>query len=110
MPTGRLGATNITTTSSNTTVYTVPASTFSVVSINICNRSSSANATIRLAIASSGTPGTDEWIEFDTAIVPNGVLERTGLVMDTGKNLVLVVTSATPTVTAVCYGIETSTA
>ena len=46
MATGRLGTANITTTS-NTTIYgPVAASTFSVVSVNICNRNSSTAATI----------------------------------------------------------------
>ena len=109
MATGRLGTANITTTS-NTTIYTVPASTFAVVSVNIVNRSSSASAQIRIAVASSGTPGTDEYIEYDSAIVANGVLERTGIVMDAGKLLVVQTPTATPTLSVVAFGIETSTA
>ncbi len=109
MATGRLGTANITTTA-DTTVYTVPASTFSVVSVNVVNRSSSANASIRIAIASSATPGVAEYIEYDSALVPNGVLERTGLVMDAGKLIVVQTPTATPTLSVVVYGIETSTA
>lgn len=109
MPTGRLGTANITTTAATTT-YTVPAATFSVVSVNIVNRSSSASALIRLAVSSTATPGADEWIEFDSALVANGVLERTGIVMDAGKLIVVQTTTATPTLSVVVYGIETSTA
>jgi hypothetical protein len=109
MPTGRLGTANITTTSA-TTAYTVPATTFSVVSVNIVNRSSSAAALIRLAVSSSATPGADEWIEFDSSLVANGVLERTGIVMDAGKLIVVQTTTSTPTLSVVVYGIETSTA
>jgi hypothetical protein len=87
MATGRLGTANITTTAA-TTVYTVPASTFSVVSVNIVNRSSSAAALIRLAVSATSTPGADEWIEFDSSLVANGVLERTGIVVDAGKLIV----------------------
>lgn len=109
MATGRLGTANITSTS-DTTVYTVPASTFSVVSVNIVNRSSSASAQVRLAIASSATPGVAEYIEYDSALVANGVLERTGIVMDAGKLLVIQTPTATPSLSVVVYGIETSTA
>ena len=109
MATGRLGTANITTTAAST-VYTVPAATFAVVSVNIVNRSSSASALIRLAVSSSASPGLDEWIEFDSSLVANGVLERTGIVMDTTKLIVVQTTTATPTLSVVVYGIETSTA
>lgn len=110
MATGRLGTANITSASTNTTLYTVPSSTFSVVSVNICNRSSSTAATIRLAVSSSATPAADEWIEYDSSLVANGVLERTGIVMDAGKYLVAYTGTASPTLSCVVYGIETSTA
>jgi len=109
MPTGRLNTANITTTS-NTTVYTVPATTFSVVSVNVVNRSSSAPALIKIAVASSASPGLDEWIEFESSLVANGVLERTGIVMKTGELIVVQTTTATPALSVVVYGIETSTA
>jgi hypothetical protein len=109
MPTGRLGTANVTTTS-DTTVYTVPLATFSVVSVNVVNRSSSAAAQIRIAVASSATPGVAEYIEYDASLVANGVLERTGIVMDAGKLLVVQTPTSTPTLSVVVYGIETSTA
>ena len=109
MATGRLGTANITTTGA-TTVYTVPASTFSVVSVNVVNRSSSAAAQIRIAVSSTASPGLDEWIEFDSSLVTNGVLERTGLVLDAGKLIVVQTPTSTPTLSVVVHGIETSTA
>lgn len=109
MPTGRLGTANITSTA-DTTIYTVPASTFSVISVSILNRNASTACDVRVAIASSATPATAEYIEYDTSLVAKGVLERTGLVMDAGKILVVQVSSATPTVSVVAMGIETSTA
>ena len=109
MATGRLGTANITSTA-NTTIYTVPSSTFAVVSVSICNRNSTTAATIRVAVASSASPNADEWIEYDTSLVASGVLERTGLVMKATEVLVVQVSSATPTVSVVAMGIETSTA
>ena len=109
MATGRLGTANITTTA-NTTIYTVPSSTFAVVSVNICNRNSTTAATIRVAVSSSASPNPDEWIEYDTSLVASGVVERTGLVLAANQQVVVQISSATPTISVVAMGIETSTA
>lgn len=110
MATGRLGIANITNTNDTTVYGPVPANTFSVVTVNVVNRSSSASVDIRIAVASSATPAPAEYIEYDADIVANGVLERTGIVMDTGKLIVVQTPTATPTLSVVVMGIETSTA
>lgn len=102
MTTGRLGAANLSATT-NTTIYTVPSSTVGSLSINVCNRNSN-SVTVRLALAASGTPDTTEWIEYDAPIPANGVLERTGLVLDAGKNVVAYASATN--VSVVAWGYE----
>ena len=106
MATGRLGASALS-AATDTTVYTCPADTFAVVTVSMCNRNAASSSDIRLAVAASGTPTTAEYIEYDTELLANGVLERTGIVLDAGKNIVA--RSAGSDTTVVIYGIETST-
>jgi hypothetical protein len=76
----------------NTVVYTVPAATVGVVTISITNTTLTPIST-RLAIASSGTPTTSEYIEYDTIISANAVLERSGIVMNATEAVVVFATS-----------------
>ena len=105
MASGILGQSALSATT-NTTVYTVPASTLAVVNINVVNRSTSATADVRLALASSGSPSNAEWIEFDATIPARGVLERTGIAMNAGENVVVYASTANCSVSV--YGLEQS--
>lgn len=102
MASGILGQSDLAATT-NTTVYTVPASKVATFTVNCCNRSSN-SVTVRLALASSGTPALSEWIEYDTAIPANGVLERTGLVAHAAERLVAYAGAANVSVSV--YGFE----
>ena len=87
----------------NTTVYTVPSGVASTFNVSICNQGSS-SITARLAVAAAATPATSEYIEYDASIPANGVLERSGIVAQTGKLVVAYVSAATASVTV--YGYE----
>lgn len=103
MASGRLGAEDLT-AATNTTLYTVPAETFTIASVSFCNRGNQA-LTVRLAVADLATPANAEYIEYDTEIPPKGVLERTGIALGAAQKLV--VRSSAANCSAVGFGVET---
>jgi hypothetical protein len=105
MASGVLGQVSLASTT-YTTVYTVPSATLAYANVNISNRNSS-DISVRVALASTATPTNAEFIEYDSFIAPNGVLERTGLVLESGKRIV--VYSNSSNVSASAYGVEQST-
>jgi hypothetical protein len=73
----------------NTTVYTVPAAKTATFNINIVNTSTGV-ALVRIAVSATATPATSEYIEYGATVLANGgVLERTGIVANTTKNVVV---------------------
>ena len=106
MATGRLGHADLA-AGTNTSLYTVPANTFGIVTLSICNRGNSA-ISVRVAVASAGTPLASEYIEYDVELLAKGVLERSGIALAAGQ--ILVIYSSAVNVSAVAMGIETSTA
>jgi len=103
MANGVLGRVSLASTTL-TTVYTVPVSTLAYVNINVANRTAS-NAAVRIALAqTAGSPSDAEYIEYDSFVAPNGVIERTGLVIDAGWSVVAFSDKANVSVQT--YGIE----
>ena len=105
MANGRLGASALG-AATNTIVYTCPADTFAVVTVNYTNRNTQAR-NVRLAVADSGTPADGEYLEYDSELIGRGVLERTGIVLSADQKIVAFSNSTDTNV--VVYGIETST-
>lgn len=87
----------------NTTVYTVPASTLATVSVSMTNIGNT-EALVRLALASAATPTNSEFIEYDTVLAPKEVLERNGLVLQANERVVAYSDVASVSVTV--YGYE----
>ncbi|MBW4056700.1 MAG: hypothetical protein HIU83_15130 [Proteobacteria bacterium] len=85
MASGLLGKAALT-AATNTSIYTVPAATVATVNVNMVN-TSAASIAVRLSIGTA-VPATADYIEYDTIIPANGVLERSGLVMSTAEVLV----------------------
>ncbi|RLA01523.1 MAG: hypothetical protein DRQ42_03000 [Gammaproteobacteria bacterium] len=103
MASGRLGAADLAAVTI-TDVYTVPLGVLTSMNINVCNRNDSI-IRIRLAMSSvSGAQANEEYIEYDTTIEPYGVLERTGIALDSGKFITAY--SDTANVSVVITGIE----
>lgn len=90
-----------------TLAYTVPTGYYGVYNISYTNTTGSA-VNIRLAMGTStaGSVNASEIFEYQTAVVPYGVFERTGIVVTAGNNIVV---SSSGTVNVNVYGIETST-
>jgi hypothetical protein len=104
MASGRLGAADLA-AATNTTVYTVPTGKVGTFSVNICNRNSTgARIRIALAAAGGGAPLATEYIEYDAILDGNDVLERTALVLDGDRRVI--VYSDVANISAVIYGFE----
>lgn len=102
MASGRLGANDLAATT-NTTVYTVPAGKLATFNVSLTNRNAAA-VTVRLAVATTGTPGLSEWLFYDYVLGGNNTVERTGLVADAAK--LLVAYAGATGVSVVAYGLE----
>jgi hypothetical protein len=77
-----------TTANTEQVLYTVPASTEVLCSVNVCNKGTS-SAKVRIGILASGESVTAAggFIEYDTALIAAGVLERTGILLNAGEKI-----------------------
>ena len=66
-----------------------------------------ATSTTTTLTASGGVPALADYVEYGTQVLANGVLERSGIVLEAARNIV--VYSSAVDVSVVVTGIETST-
>lgn len=102
MASGTLGQIDLP-ANANTGVFTATANKVTVCSVNVCNRTA-ADLRVRLAVAAAVNPANAEYVEYDSLIPANGVLERTGLILSGGKQLVAF--CAAPGISINAYGYE----
>ena len=106
----RFGALDLSSPGTNVVLMSGTAGWDSSVNVRFTNRNSAASVAVRVALvdapaATALTSLTDaDWIEYDTLIQPNEVLEDTGVVVP--ENYSLVVSSDTTLVSVVAYGWE----
>lgn len=101
MATGKLAAANLAATT-NTIVYTPTAGKTGFFGFTVCNRNNT-SVQVRLALATTSTPTTADYIEYDATIPGNGILERNGLALSSNS---LVAYASTTGVNVVVYGTE----
>ena len=100
--TGILGSANLL-NGPNQAIYVNDKSAATVATVSVVNRNPSRSARVRIAVSASQTPADTDWVEYDTEIPPLGVLERTGLWVNSLG--FIVVRSNMPNVNAVAWGI-----
>lgn len=92
---GRLATADITTNDgSDNVIYTVPVASdtdwdYLIFSISVCNRAATSATNLSIAVADADTPLNSEFVEWNTTIVPRGVLERTQIIANPGQRIIL---------------------
>ena len=85
MASGKLGSADLTATT-DTLLYTVPASSLATLNIRVANRNSTTVA-IRVAIGTGEAPAVEDYIDYDFLVAANGVLEDSGIVCSAGEKV-----------------------
>ena len=88
MPSGKLASVDIS-AGVNTLLYTAPGGRALNVTVRICNRNSS-DVAIRLALLDGELPsmGDKDFLEYDTILRSNGILERSEISMAQLQSLI----------------------
>jgi len=103
MASGILGTASLTVASTNTVIYSVPTSKTAVVTVSVLNRDTTNYTNIDLAISSTGAISNTNYIEYQASLIPTGVLERSGIVLEAGKKIIVGSSGGKTTVTVWGY-------
>jgi hypothetical protein len=91
--TGRQATAELTApTGLDTVVYTLPETPglkYAVLAVSVCNKDVNSADTVSVAVSDSVVPKAYDWIEWNTTLVPRGVLERTQLTVSPGQSIVV---------------------
>lgn len=89
------------TSGAHTTLFAVPATgvNSATANVNFVNTGTS-DALIRLAVATTATPTSADYVEYDFQLGPSEVLERTGLVCSPNERIIAYANVAGVTVRA----------
>ena len=101
MPSGRFGKANLA-ANADTDLYTCPPGKVATATVAICNRTTDP-VSVRLAVRSAAIADSD-YLEFGAVVPPNGVLERSQIVLSAGE--IITVRSASAGITARAHGFE----
>lgn len=102
MATGILGQADLA-AATDTTLYTVPALFKDSFSVSFCNRTAAA-ITIRLSISALAAPANSEYFIYELSLPANSSFERSGLVAQAGK--LVVVRASAIGISCSAYGYE----
>jgi hypothetical protein len=87
-----------------TTVYTAPSGKTTSCTISVCNRSTSDASKIRIGLTDLSVLTANSYIEYEAAIPPTGVLERSAIVLLAGQKII--VRPSTSDLSVVVFGVE----
>ena len=99
MSTGKIGSADL---AAATDTLLGTADENMVVNVCLTNRGTAA-AKVRVAIGTGASPSNADYLEFDTTVSGNGMLERTGIAVSTGEKIW--VRSDVATVSARAHGL-----
>lgn len=100
---GRLGASALS-AATDTEVYRVPSGRKATVIANMCNRSTSTTVRLALVNGAVGSLANSDYLEYETSLGANGVLERERITLSAGQSICMRAASAN--VSGVVWGVE----